>query len=147
GAFVPMGNANVAIMGAAGVLTDAYTPTGAPLSAVIDSQPNNGQAAFSSDGSFTYTPTQGFVGTDSVTYHVDDGTNTSNEGTVFIQVMDRPSAANSYYTTAVNQALTVSAPGMIAGDYSPSGNPLTATLDSQPSNGNVNVNSDGSFTY
>ena len=43
--------------------------------------------------------------------------------------------------------LTVPAPGVLRNDTDPEGVPLTAVLESGPSNGSVTLNPDGSFTY
>ena len=56
------------------------------LSATVVENPANGGYSFTSDGSFTYTPLEGFNGTDSFTYTVSDGTSTSEPATVQINV-------------------------------------------------------------
>jgi hypothetical protein len=147
GQFMPLGGANAAIFGAAGVLTDDYSPVGNRLTAILDAAPANGAVTLNSDGSFVYTPDAGFDGTDSFTYYVTDGTYNSTDATVTIRVAGAPIAADQYYTTAAGQSLTLSTPGMLAGAYTPSGSPLTPVIDSQPQNGTVAVNQDGSFTY
>ncbi len=63
--------------------TDADSPT---LTASLDSAPSNGTATVSAGGAFTYTPTAGFVGSDSFTYSVSDGTLTDT-ATVHILVV------------------------------------------------------------
>jgi VCBS repeat-containing protein len=50
------------------------------------SEPEHGQLAVNTDGSFTYTPDQGYYGTDSFTYAVTDGELTSNTATVSVTV-------------------------------------------------------------
>jgi hypothetical protein len=61
------------------------------LTAVQDSSAGNGTAVLNADGSFTYTPTAGFTGTDSFTYHaVDNHGAESNTATVTIDVSDPP---------------------------------------------------------
>ena len=51
--------------------------------------PSHGALALNSDGSFTYTPKSGFVGTDSFTYDDNNGTTTSNVATVTIFVQPK----------------------------------------------------------
>ena len=80
-----------------------------------------------------------------------------------------PVAANDAYSTNEDTALTVAAPGLLANDSDPAGDPLTATnaqavfvpgpdhpsqstgntysFPSQPANGTVTINPNGSFTY
>jgi Bacterial Ig domain len=50
---------------------------------------------------------------------------------------------------SVNQggALNVGASGVLGNDSDPDGDPLTATLDSAPTNGSVSLQPDGGFTY
>src|SRR5262249_46255745 len=49
--------------------------------------------------------------------------------------------------TYENTTLTVAAPGVLANDTDPSGGTLTVVSNTQPANGSVTMNSDGSFTY
>ena len=58
-----------------------------------------------------------------------------------------PVAANDTYTTPQNTTLTVAAPGLLANDSDPSGNPLTAALVTGPANGTLTLNPNGSFSY
>jgi hypothetical protein len=56
-------------------------------------------------------------------------------------------AVNDSYATTHDTALSVSAPGVLANDSSPSGATLTASLVSAPIHGTLALNNDGSFTY
>jgi parallel beta-helix repeat protein len=59
-----------------------------------------------------------------------------------------PMANNDQYATAENVPLTVTAAtGVLSNDSDPNGLPLTAILASGPTNGQLVLNSDGSFTY
>lgn len=69
-----------------GVLTNDTDADGGPLQAVLVSDVANGVLNLNADGSFTYTPTAGFVGQDSFTYQASDGTALSNIATVTISV-------------------------------------------------------------
>ncbi len=124
-----------------GVLANDLSPSGTPLTAAIVGQPANGTVAFNSDGSFTYVPNAGFVGTDTFTYQASDGTLTSELGTVTVTVLPAaatpPTAVNDSYTTGAGGTLGVIIPGVLANDISPSGTPLTATVVSQPTNGTL----------
>jgi ELWxxDGT repeat protein len=62
---------------APGVLTNASSPSGLTLSAVLVSGPSNGSLTLNADGSFTYTPNAGFLGQDSFTYQATDGVSSS----------------------------------------------------------------------
>ncbi len=59
----------------------------------------------------------------------------------------RPMAAADAYTAAANTALAVAAPGVLANDGDPDGDPLTAQLVSGPAHGTLALSPDGSFTY
>jgi len=52
--------------------------------------PKNGTLVLNEDGTFTYTPNEGFLGDDSFTYKVTDGANTSAEVEVKITVSEEP---------------------------------------------------------
>ena len=58
-----------------------------PAAALVNG-PANGTLNLADDGSFTYTPTTDFVGTDSFTYRANDGGLDSNDATVTITVQD-----------------------------------------------------------
>jgi serralysin len=57
----------------AGVLANDSDPDGDLLSAVLVNGTRNGTLSLQSDGSFIYTPRKNFIGTDSFTYRVNDG--------------------------------------------------------------------------
>jgi hypothetical protein len=73
---------------ASGVLgNDSDPDAGDTITAMQDSSAGNGTAELSANGSFTYTPTPGFTGIDSFTYHaVDNNGAASNVATVTITV-------------------------------------------------------------
>lgn len=133
-----------------GVLANDFDFRGLPLTAILVSGPSNGTLTFNSDGSFVYTPNAGFTGTDTFTYQASNGVSRSLVATVTITVnaTNQPPVANDdFYATDVNTELTVPAPGVLANDTDPNGDPLTAQLVTGPSNGTLELNPDGSFTY
>lgn len=80
-------NQNTALtIPAAGVLTNDSDIDGTPLTAVLDVGPTSGTLDLNANGGFTYTPNNGFGGTDSFTYHASDGVLSSNVVTVNINV-------------------------------------------------------------
>lgn len=124
---------------------DTFTPT-------LVSDVTNGVLVLNDDGSFTYTPENDFVGTDTFTYRLTDNNgNVSDPATVTIQVGDTPNtppvAVDDEYTTPLNTVLTIDAPGVIANDTDADGDVLTATLVTDVANGTLVFNEDGSFTY
>jgi hypothetical protein len=63
---------------APGVLQDAYDADGDKMTAQLISGPADGTLTLNSDGSFKYTPNEGFSGTDSFTIVISDGIKQSN---------------------------------------------------------------------
>lgn len=58
-----------------------------------------------------------------------------------------PTAAPNAYSTTLDRALTVAAPGVLDNDGDVDGDDLTAALANGPGHGNLTLNPDGSFTY
>ena len=76
------------MMDAVGLLV---RPLMGALTAVLVSGPSNAQSfTLNADGSFTYTPTAGFTGTDTFTYKANDGSADSNVATATIIVTASP---------------------------------------------------------
>ena len=93
--------------------TDVY---GTGLTAVLVSGPSNGILSLTNNGGFSYTPTNGFVGTDSFVYQANDGA--INLGTAMVSITVNP----------VTNALVVAITGTVA--YYPTNYPssdLSAT--------------------
>ena len=112
----------------AGVLSNDYDVDGDSMTAAHVDGPSNGSLSFNADGSFSYTPDTDFNGMDSFTYVVNDGFIDSTVATVDLNVgsvNDTPSA----------------------NDTDVDGDTLAASLASQPANGILNLNANGSFTY
>jgi VCBS repeat-containing protein len=104
------------------------------------------------DGSFTYTPTAGFTGSDSFTCKANDGTADSSVFTVTITVNEPNEApvaptGGVAYSTSENAVLNQAAPGVLENVTDIDGDPLTAILVSDVSHGTLVLNADGSFTY
>jgi VCBS repeat-containing protein len=138
----------------AGVLandTDSDGP--APIAAIKVSDPSNGTVVLSGNGSFTYTPALNYNGTDSFTYKANDGAADSNVATVTITVNavnDAPVAGDDSYSASqlsVGVPGVVAAPGVLANDTDVDSLVLTAIKVTNPSNGTVVLNADGSFAY
>ncbi|MDH3308038.1 MAG: Ig-like domain-containing protein, partial [Acidimicrobiia bacterium] len=80
-----------------GVLGNDTDYDGDSLTAALASPPSNGGVALAADGSFTYTPTPGYVGADSFTYTADDGLNPPVPATVDIVIDDGIVAAGWFF--------------------------------------------------
>jgi VCBS repeat-containing protein len=76
------------------VLANDTDPDSGDALSVIEGilTPKNGALVLNEDGTFTYTPDEGFLGDDSFTYSVTDGYNTSSEVEVKITVSEEPPA-------------------------------------------------------
>lgn len=132
-----------------GVLANDTDPNGDALTAALVSSPSSGTLAFAADGSFTYTPSPGFSGTDSFTYQAADGVLTSPAATVSITVSANspPVSAPDAYSAAFGVPLSVPAPGILANDTDANGDALTAVLVSGAAHGAVTLEADGAFSY
>ncbi|MEC9093259.1 MAG: S8 family serine peptidase [Planctomycetota bacterium] len=60
---------------------------------------------------------------------------------------EKPVALDDEYLLDEDTVLDIGGPGVLANDYDPEGQPLTASLVSGPTSGTINFNTDGSFTY
>src|SRR5213076_1397415 len=102
------------------------------------------------NGSFTYTPTANYNGSDSFTYKANDGTADSNTVTVTITVNgvnDAPVAVADTYSVNEDATLTVAAAGVLTNDTDADGNSLTAAVVTDVAHGTLTLNPNGSFTY
>ncbi|MGA2670076.1 MAG: Ig-like domain-containing protein, partial [Dehalococcoidia bacterium] len=100
-------NTALTVAAATGVLSNDTDADGDTLTATKLTDPAHGTLTFNSDGSFTYTPTTGYTGSDSFTYKANDGKSDSNTATVTITVTavnHAPVAVNDAYTTSENTA-------------------------------------------
>jgi hypothetical protein len=61
-----------------------------PLTAAVSNGPAHGSVSVRPDGGFTYTPAGGFSGSDSFSYHVNDGDGNSKDASVGITVTPPP---------------------------------------------------------
>ena len=149
-AYTTPEDVTLTVLVATGVLTNDTDADFGPLTAVLDTDVATGTLALSSDGSFVYTPTLNFCGTDSFTYHANDGHVDSNVVMVTLNVtcaQDVPVAVVDSYTTDEDTALNVTAPGVLSNDNDPDGDSLTAVLDTNVTTGTLTLNNDGSFSY
>ncbi|MBD8538233.1 beta strand repeat-containing protein [Frigoribacterium sp. CFBP 8751] len=118
---------------------------GTDLRAEIVDAPAHGTATIAAGGTTSYTPVDGFSGTDQLTYRATDASGGSDVATVTIHVGpivvdDSPAGG-----TTADQPLVVDADhGVLANDK---GTGLTAAVTDQPKAGTVTMAPDGSYTY
>ena len=106
--------------------------------------------ALNLNGSFTYTPSNHYVGLDSFTYRANDGATNSDLATVTLTIQatnTAPVAVNDSYTTAEDTMLSVPVSGVLTNDTDIDGNTLTAAVVATTTNGVLTLDLDGSFTY
>jgi len=142
--------ATVLTVPAPGVLANDTDANGDAPSAVLVTNAGHGSVALSADGSFTYTPSASFFGTDSFTYKANDGRDDSNVATVTLTVRkgNRPPVArDDVYKTRRNEPFVIFAPGVLGNDSDPEGARLRATLVRPAAHGLVVLSHDGLFVY
>jgi VCBS repeat-containing protein len=139
--------APLSVSAAGGVLANDSDADGQAMTAELVSNPTSGTLSLSPNGAFTYTPAAGFSGTDTFSYRASDGTLTSPAVTATILVNSRPVAAPDTYAATEDTTLNVPAGGVLANDIDPDNEPITAVLVANATNGNVTLNSNGSFAY
>ena len=106
------------------------------------SEPANGTVVLNPDGTYTYTPKKGFVGTDKFNYVACDPKDATNcaEASVTVAVAEPELVApNLAAVTPVNNKVAA-----VLGDPSTG---LVYALEDKPKNGTVVVNPDGTYTY
>jgi hypothetical protein len=136
------------IVSAPGVLANDTTLNNDTLTSILLAGPSHGSLSFNNDGSFSYTPSHTFVGTDAFTYKAHDVGGDSNVATVTLTVTNLPPVAhNDAYLVNENTALTMSAPGVLGNDTDYENDPLTALFVHGPAHGSLTFNADGSFMY
>ena len=90
-----------------GVLANDSDVDGDPLHTVLVSGPSNGTLTLNADGSFTYTPTPLFYGTDTFTYSVCmPWPNEAMCDTATETIVVGPNAVNDAYATPLNTPMT-----------------------------------------
>ena len=139
------------------VLGNDSDPDGDALTVVDNSEPSNGSAVLNEDGTFTYTPDDGFTGTDSFTYTITDGNGGEDTATVTIEVGEAPppppplppenGPPDAVDDTTVTDYQTSVKVTVLGNDSDPDGDALTVVDNSEPSNGSAVLNEDGTFTY
>ncbi|HIF9475366.1 TPA: Ig-like domain-containing protein, partial [Photobacterium damselae] len=109
------------------------------------SNPENGQVTVNADGSWEYVPNTDFNGEDSFTVVVDDGNGGTDTITVTVNVTPVNDAPVGEDVTTETQEETAVTGQLTATDVD--GDNLTFKPGSDPTNGQVTVNPDGSWEY
>ncbi len=129
------------------VLVNDSDADGDPLTVNLITQPANGTVSINADDTITYIPDPEFSGTDTFTYTVCDGTGRCDIGTVTVTVdpvNDAPVAADDFANADVSGPTVID---VLANDSDVDGDPLVIDSVTQPANGTVTINPDGTITY
>lgn len=109
-----------------------------------------GMTVGAASGFVTWTPGATQVGAHSVVVRATDASGlaaTQGFGVTVAPANRAPLASSEGYSTAAGVTLSVAAPGVLANDADPDGDPLTAVLASGPAQGTLALGADGSFVY
>jgi uncharacterized membrane protein len=147
------------------VLTNDTDADGDPLTVAGVTQPEHGTVTVNPDGTITYTPADGFIGTDTFSYTATDGKGGSGSASITVAVRSSSgggaggsgtggtSGAGVNHNPVVNGDGVATQPGVpvtiavLANDTDADGDPLTVAGVTQPGHGTATVNADGTITY
>ncbi|MBI1249378.1 tandem-95 repeat protein [bacterium] len=113
------------------------------LSLIEDAE--HGTLSLASDGSFTYTPQPGFLGTDRFTYRPVAGTTLGSLAEVTIDVIPDPPVIGDGNFESIDGAAILGDLAALVQHQSTL--PLSYDIVSQPQNGTVQQQADGTFSY
>jgi hypothetical protein len=132
-----------------GLLSKTADPEGDPITLSLVNNVNHGTLTLNPEGSFTYVPNAGFVGTDTFTYQLSDGLRQSSIATVTFTVTNTPpTVQNDSYSLTHDTSLIVSRwNGLLANDSDADGDPITAQVVSGPAHGTLTMSPSGAFVY
>ncbi|MEL6105422.1 MAG: tandem-95 repeat protein [Planctomycetota bacterium] len=129
------------------VLSNDFDVDGDVLSVSIVGEPAHGTAQVLPDGSVRYVPVSNFNGEDSFIYQIDDGREGTSTATVRISVdpvNDAPIAADDTVAAIEDVSLVFD---VRQNDLDVENDALTVRIETQPSQGSLIRNFDGSLTY
>lgn len=131
------------------VLNNDSDSDGDSLTITTFTQGANGTVTLNSDNSLTYSPHQGFSGTDNFSYSISDGQGGSASAAVYVNVEAPvvnlpPVAVDDSSSTLENTAIIIS---VMNNDSDPENAAIDVSSVSQASNGQVQINNDGTLTY
>lgn len=113
----------------------------------VVSNPSYGNLNLLPNGSFTFQPTNNFYGEVTFTYSVCDNASLCDQASVSISILaanDTPVAVNDIFGVLINSSLSAS---IAINDYDVDNDLLTYSVVTDALNGNLTLNSNGSFIY
>lgn len=115
-----------------------------PVTLTAFTPPTNGTVVINPDNTVTYTPTDSFTGTDTFTYTICDNSNVCVDGTVNVTITPEvPILDNDAGETEPGDPVIIA---VLDNDSDPNGDTLTVTDVTQPADGTVVINADGTVT-
>ncbi|HWU04489.1 MAG TPA: Ig-like domain-containing protein [Novosphingobium sp.] len=136
------------ISASSGVLANDTHDVSLTLAASVKTGPAHGTLSLAADGSFVYTPTAGYHGTDSFTYLATDSSGQTSTATATITVAQvNPVAHDNSLSTAYSTPTTITSAALLANDTIDTGYALTITGVSGASHGTVAMDSNGLITF
>ena len=133
------------------VLDNDSDPENNPITAQLVTTTVNGTLILNANGTFSYTHDGSATTTDTFFYRATDGFIAGNTVSVTIYINDPPVAVTETIAvleagtaTTLNDGVTTS---LLANDTDGDGDPLTAVLVTNPSEGTLTLNPDGTFSY
>jgi large repetitive protein len=139
-----------------GLLANDTDADGDPLTAVLVDPPGHGDLELDGSGTFLYTPDLDWFGTDSFSYQAVavDGASAVVEVEIGVDNLnDRPTAFDDAYRVDVSPFTAFAFEGVLANDIDadilidPAADELSASIDTQPEFGWVELQPDGGFVY
>lgn len=132
------------------VLDNDIDPESDPISAQLVSTTVNGVLVLNANGTFSYTHDGSATSTDTFYYRATDGFIPGNTVSVTIYINNPPVAVTE--TIAVMEAGTATtttngSTSVLSNDTDADGDPLTAVLVTNPTEGALTLNSNGTFSY
>ncbi|OQX24420.1 MAG: hypothetical protein BWK80_20885, partial [Desulfobacteraceae bacterium IS3] len=123
------------------VLNNDRAPAGGLLHISNVTQPANGKVVANADGTVTYTPNQGFSGSDTFTYTVCDENDRCDMASVTVTVRNTPpNAVNDRTSTSVDTPVSIS---VLDNDNDPDKDPMQIVSVTEPANGRVVIDDNG----
>jgi Bacterial Ig domain/Bacterial Ig-like domain (group 1) len=139
---------NAAVTVAFTVTSSAGTPTGTVQVTVSGGSESCSAAVSAGSCSITLTATGSRTLAASYSGDATFDPSSDTEGHLVVAPNSPPNASDDSYSTTEDIAqFSVPAPGVLANDSDPDGNPLQAEKVSDPANGSVTFHADGSFEY
>ncbi len=111
---------------------------------------SNGTLVLSNDGTFTYTPIADYHGSDTFTYEISDGNGGTSQAVVNITVNplnDAPIGVDDSDSTDEDTPLLIDSADLLSNDTDVDLDSLMITGFTQPANGGLVDNLDGTYTY